>query len=388
MVRMVDMKNNAFKVGISFTVFFNVILIVFIILFIKNGFSTDVINDLEFKNYMESKGCELIDLQAEEEYEGTEIFLISNVESCPYLVSYTTFSDDYVRDDFFRQMSDDVLKNNADVNKTDKIRLNLFSKFSLDVSEGAYYKIAVLNKNSVLYASGDFAYYGEINNLFDNFGYLYTPNLTYILSGLGIFVLIYVFYAFCLWGIFKKTKRNKKLALIPIYNIVCLVKDVLGNGLYSLLYIVPFVNIIFHFILLFKLGKRFNKDLGYSIGLMILTTIFLPLLAYDKSKCSKNSNLRSKPIGASKEDKKGYVFKWVLTVCLLFISLLFWFIYLKDLKLTSYLVSAIMFMIYAGLSCPFITNYTARFKRYTYFKSFMIMVLAFIHLILVCALPG
>ena len=47
-------------------------------------------------------------------------------------------------------MSDDVLENNADVNKIDKIRLNLFSKFSLDVSEGAYYKIAVLNKNSVL----------------------------------------------------------------------------------------------------------------------------------------------------------------------------------------------------------------------------------------------
>ena len=71
------MKNNGFKVGIFFTVFFNVFLIVFIILFIKNSFSPDVIDDLEFKNYMESKGCELIDLQAEEEYEGTEIFLIS-----------------------------------------------------------------------------------------------------------------------------------------------------------------------------------------------------------------------------------------------------------------------------------------------------------------------
>lgn len=387
--------------GVCFSIVFNVVMIlcvVFMVLFVRNDIPKVMSMD-DFTSYMDSKGCILTDLQAERKYDGVDSFLITNVESCPYLVSYTIFNDNYVRDDYFEQMKDDVLNNNANVGFTERTQINVFSKFYEYLTRGDYYKVVTLNDNSVLYASSDVSHMDDINELLDNFGYNYVPKMGFILIICIFVILIYVFYAVCLWGTFKKTKRNKKAALIPIYNTVCLVKDVLGSGWYTiLLYIVPFVNVIFSFVLFYRLGKRFGKSTGHSILLMLLPMIFWPLLAYDDSKYvdgkkrSKkkivdvtNENLTTKDKKEVKKSSK--VFYWILTGFLLFISLVFVVTYLDDTKLTSYLASAIMFFVYAMLACPTITSYTRRFKTYTHFKSLIIMILAFINLILICVLP-
>lgn len=390
------MKSKVSKFGVLFTILFNVVMVVFIIfsvLFMRSQLPK-VISVDDFTSYMKSKGCVLTDLQAEKKYDGVDSFLVSNVESCPYLVSYTIFNDDYVRDDYFKQTRDDVLNNNQNVKLTERSQINVFSKFYEYLTSGDYYKVVTLNGDSVLYISGNDTQKDEIDELLDNFGYRYVPHENLILIICSFAILSYIFYAVCLWGTFKKTGRNKNAALIPIYNTVCLAKDVLGSGWYAILfYIVPFVNVIFSFVLFYKLGKRFGKNTGYSILLMLLPMIFWPLLAFDNSRYSKYEktkvNIQKKSSSkVIKEDSKGVrVFKWILTGFLLFISLIFILVYIDDTKLISYLASGGMFFIYALLACPTITSYTRRFKTYTNFKSFIIMILAFINLILVCALP-
>lgn len=388
-----SMKNKVSKFGIYFTIFFNALMIIFVIfsvLFIRNDLP-EVIKAEDFTSYMESQGCQLTDLKAERKYEGVDSFLVSNVESCPYLVSYTIFNDDYVRDDYFKQTKDDVLNNNKNVKLTERSQIKVFSNFYAYLTSGDYYKVALLNGNSVLYISGDRTQKAEINELLDNFGYRYVPQASLILIICGLAILIYIFYAVCLWGTFKKTGRNKKDALIPIYGTVCLVKDICGSGWYTVLYIVPFVNVIFSLVLFYKIGKKFGKSTGYSILLMLLPMIFWLLIAYDGSKYSKHKKISNKSNIQKKVtmDNTGYnIFKWILMVFLLLISVLFILVYIDKPKLTSYLASGVMFFIYALLACPTITSYTRRFKNYTKFKSFIIMVLAFINLILVCVLPS
>jgi hypothetical protein len=50
---------------------------------------------------------------------------------------------------------------------------------------------------------------------------------------------------------------------------------------------IPFVNIIIAIIVFNDLAKSFGKGIGFTIGLLFLSFIFLPILAFGKSKYTK-----------------------------------------------------------------------------------------------------
>lgn len=82
------------------------------------------------------------------------------------------------------------------------------------------------------------------------------------------------------WKIFSKAGEPGWAAIIPIYNIIVLLK-VVGRPLWwIILMIIPFVNIVIGIILAIDLAKRFNKSTGFAIGLIILPFIFYPILAF------------------------------------------------------------------------------------------------------------
>lgn len=82
--------------------------------------------------------------------------------------------------------------------------------------------------------------------------------------------LWYVLIAIAMWMVFKKAGWPGILALIPIVNIVILVKIAGYSGWMSLLYLIPIVNIVFSIIVAIKVGAAFGKGGAWSFFLLWL----------------------------------------------------------------------------------------------------------------------
>lgn len=96
--------------------------------------------------------------------------------------------------------------------------------------------------------------------------------------GLGILSII------CFWKIFEKAGEHGWAVLVPFYYSYVVFKIAFGNGWKFLLLLVPFVNIVFAIMLPFKLAKAFGKSSGFGAGLLFLSFIFAPILAFSDDK--------------------------------------------------------------------------------------------------------
>jgi len=89
--------------------------------------------------------------------------------------------------------------------------------------------------------------------------------------------------------LFQKANKPGWAAIIPIYNMIVLL-EVVGLSWYWIFIvfaiIVPIIGglvvLAFSIYLNYLLAKSFGKDVGFTIGLVLLPIIFLPILAFDK----------------------------------------------------------------------------------------------------------
>lgn len=98
---------------------------------------------------------------------------------------------------------------------------------------------------------------------------------------LFFYLIVYLFFSFCLYKIFQKAGRDDAwAAFIPIYNTIVLV-DILKKPIWwFILLMIPFVNIIFAIMLTDRLSKFFGKDILITLLLLVLPFIGLPILAF------------------------------------------------------------------------------------------------------------
>lgn len=136
--------------------------------------------------------------------------------------------------------------------------------------------------------------------------YLYATN-TNNKSKLGAFFYGYCVLIFLLtlilvistWKVFVKAGRPGWAALIPFYSTWVILE--LGDkpGWWSLILLIPIVNIVALVMLimaLLKLGEKFGKSLTFSIlGLVIFNFVGLPILAFSKSEYKKTSKIEASP---------------------------------------------------------------------------------------------
>jgi hypothetical protein len=100
-----------------------------------------------------------------------------------------------------------------------------------------------------------------------------------------IFVIAILFLiGASMWTIFTKAGQPGWAAIIPIYNIIVLLKIVGKPTWWILLFIIPVVNYVFLIWTYNMLSKSFGKDEGYTVGLILLGIVFLPLLAFGDAK--------------------------------------------------------------------------------------------------------
>jgi ABC-type sulfate transport system permease subunit len=98
-----------------------------------------------------------------------------------------------------------------------------------------------------------------------------------------LYIVLIVFYLFCLWRIFVKAGKPGWAAIVPIYNIIVELEIVGKPWYWLLLMLVPVVDVVLGIIVIFRLSKVFGHGTGFGFGLLFLPFIFLPILAFDRS---------------------------------------------------------------------------------------------------------
>ena len=113
--------------------------------------------------------------------------------------------------------------------------------------------------------------------------------VTYETSGAGAAaILLYVVAIYAIlvipyWVIFTKAGHPGWPALIPIYSTYILLKVVGRPGWWLILFIIPIVNFVILIIVMNDLSKTFGHGVGFTLGLIFLSIIFLFILAFGSS---------------------------------------------------------------------------------------------------------
>ena len=100
-------------------------------------------------------------------------------------------------------------------------------------------------------------------------------------TGMWIFIAVaFIFTIICWWKIFVKAGRPGWAAIVPIYDLVVTIQVAKKPWWWILLLLIPFANIVFLIMIYHGVSKAFGKSAGFTVGLLFLSIIFLPILAF------------------------------------------------------------------------------------------------------------
>jgi hypothetical protein len=99
-----------------------------------------------------------------------------------------------------------------------------------------------------------------------------------------IYVAIIALMIVSMWKIFTKAGKPGWACLIPIYNILVLLEIIGKPWWWLLLMLIPFVNLVFAIWAMNLLSKSFGHSEGFTIGLLLLGFVFIPILGLGESK--------------------------------------------------------------------------------------------------------
>ena len=97
-------------------------------------------------------------------------------------------------------------------------------------------------------------------------------------------VAIAILMIVAMWKLFKKAGRPGWASIIPFYNYYVEFEIAGMNGWFFLLLLIPIVDIVLAIILTVKLAKAFGRSAGFAVGMIFLPFVFVPILAFGKSK--------------------------------------------------------------------------------------------------------
>ena len=100
-------------------------------------------------------------------------------------------------------------------------------------------------------------------------------------AGAGILYLaIIIFLIAAQWKVYTKAGKPGWAVIIPIYNFIVLLEIVGKPWWWFLLALIPIVNIVIIIIVYHRLSLSFGKGAGFTVGLILLSFIFWPILGF------------------------------------------------------------------------------------------------------------
>lgn len=99
-----------------------------------------------------------------------------------------------------------------------------------------------------------------------------------------IYLAIVLLMIVSLWITVRKAGRPGVSQIIPIWNIIELVR-ISGKPLWwvILILLIPIVNLVLMIMVFYGIAKAFGKDAGFTVGMVLLPFIFFPILAFGKA---------------------------------------------------------------------------------------------------------
>lgn len=110
------------------------------------------------------------------------------------------------------------------------------------------------------------------------------PNVAFSSGIILTWLAIVVVSIAGLWMTFQKAGQPGWAAVIPIYNIVVLMRLARKPGWWTLLLFIPLVNFVIIIIVSIEVAKNFGKGTGFGVGLTFLAPIFYGILGYGDAK--------------------------------------------------------------------------------------------------------
>jgi hypothetical protein len=95
---------------------------------------------------------------------------------------------------------------------------------------------------------------------------------------------ISAFILVCMWKIFVKAGKPGWAALVPFYNTLVMLEFLGRPWWFLLLMFVPLANVVIEIIIIFDYAKSFGKSTAFGFGLLFLSIIFIPILAFGSSR--------------------------------------------------------------------------------------------------------
>ncbi len=98
-----------------------------------------------------------------------------------------------------------------------------------------------------------------------------------------VVLIIAVLLIVAMWKIFTKAGKPGWASIIPIYNTIVLLEIVGRPAWWVLLFFIPLVNVVIMVIVMLDLAKSFGQGMGFAVGLILLTNIFMLILGFGSS---------------------------------------------------------------------------------------------------------
>lgn len=95
-----------------------------------------------------------------------------------------------------------------------------------------------------------------------------------------IYLAVCVLMIVSMWKIYEKLGLQGWMAIVPIYNVIVLGQLFKWDTVKIILCFVPIANIYFGILLMKEIADRFGKSTGFLVGMILLSFVFLPMLAF------------------------------------------------------------------------------------------------------------
>ena len=100
-----------------------------------------------------------------------------------------------------------------------------------------------------------------------------------VILEIGLIALILV----SLWKIMEKAGEPGWAGIVPIYNMIVLAKIAQKPMWWGALVLIPLAGIVFQIWIWNRVVKRFGYSEGFTVGLILLPIIFIPILGLGKA---------------------------------------------------------------------------------------------------------
>ena len=95
-----------------------------------------------------------------------------------------------------------------------------------------------------------------------------------------IYLAVIVLMIASMWKVFAKAGQPGWAAIVPIYNIIVLLKIAGKPVWWVVLFLVPIVSLVIAILIYLGVAKSFGKGGGFAAGLILLPFVFWPMLGF------------------------------------------------------------------------------------------------------------